>query len=77
MKGKDEDFYKEIESRLEENRRLMSEAMLPKPLSSLASYLGFHAFSSLVLMSLIMTVIVYEVWHSMLMKVSKLVFLLQ
>ena len=75
-KGKEEEFYKEIEARLRENRRLMREAHLPKPLSLMASYLGFHTFSSMLILSLLLTVILYETVHVWLMRVSKLIFLL-
>jgi hypothetical protein len=74
--GKDEEFYKEIESRLSENRRLMEESFLPKRLSMAASYLGFHSFSSMLLLSLLVTVIMYETLHGRLMGVSKAIFLL-
>lgn len=69
-------FLKEIEARLEENRRLMEVSFIPRPLSRAASYLGFHVLSSLLLLSLLVTAFLYEVFNLRLMEVSKVIFLL-
>jgi hypothetical protein len=74
MKG-EKDFLEEIERRLEENRRLAAESVLPKPLWSVASYLAFHSFRSLVLISLGLTILVSFGAFDWMVKLGKLVFL--
>lgn len=74
MKAK-EGFLEEIEKRLEENRNLAAESVLPKPLWSVASYLAFHSFRSLVLVSLGLTILGSLVAFEWMVKLGKLVFL--
>ena len=51
----EDEFLQELEERLEENRKIAKQSVLPKQLYGVASYLGFHTFRGLVLVSLLMT----------------------
>ena len=66
----------ELEERLEENRKIAQNTKLPIWLHGVASYLGFHALSTLILLSLLITVILYEFFHQPLITISKSIFLL-
>jgi hypothetical protein len=68
-------FLDELEKRLEENRRIVAQGWLPKPIQGLASYLGFHQFRTLVIISLVMTAMSFGFFYDPLIKVSKLLFL--
>ena len=70
-----EEFLREIEARLKENRRLARDSWLPKPLWGAASYLAFHTFRSLVLLALVVALVVYFIWFEWLVEVGKMVFL--
>lgn len=69
-----EDFLEELEQRLEENRELAKKSILPKQLYGLASYLGFHSFRSLVIISFVITVLGFYFWYDTLVAISKQLF---
>jgi hypothetical protein len=70
-----DDFLSELETRLEENRRMAEQSWLPSPLHGLASYLGFHTFRSLVVASLAVTMVLFWQFYPELMKISREIFL--
>ena len=74
--NEEETFLREIERRLEENRRLAERSFLPKQLSGVASYLGFHTFTGLVGVSLGLTILAYSLLYERLMQWGKLLFLM-
>ena len=67
-------FLDELESRLEENRKLAKGTMWPKPLQGLVSYFGFHSFRSLFLISLGLTIGLFWLWYWPLISLSKNLF---
>lgn len=72
----DEDvLLQELEERLEENRRLVEETYIPKPLYGVASYLGFHTFRVLVGLSFGLTVIGFYFFYDQLVLLGKQLFL--
>ena len=70
-----DDFLNELEARLEENRKVAQRGVLPKFLWGAASYLGFHQFRTLVIVSLGLTAIMFIFLYPILIKVSKLIFI--
>jgi hypothetical protein len=69
-----DNFLQELENRLEENRKMAEGGVLPRPLWGLASYLGFHQFRTLLIVSLGVTITLFLFWYPILIKVSKLIF---
>lgn len=67
-------FSREIEQRLDENRRLAESSKLPTLLKPLASYMGFHAFRGLVIVSLVVTLGLFAVYFEELLAVGRWVF---
>lgn len=59
MINKKVQFLQELETRLEENRRIAQKSYVPAWLQPLASYLGFHAFRTLFLLSLVITILMF------------------
>lgn len=72
---KQTDFLRELDERLEENRRMAERSILPPQLYGLASYLGFHTFRTLVVVSLVMTMVLFWQFYPELMKISREIFL--
>lgn len=68
-------FLEELEKRLEENRVLAEKSILPKQLYGLASYLGFHSFRSLVIVSGLITIMGFYFFYGQLVAISKQLFL--
>ena len=68
-------FLEELEKRLEENRGLAERSILPKQLYGLASYLGFHSFRSLVIVSGLVTIMGFYFFYGQLVAISKQLFL--
>ena len=58
-KEKQTQFLKDLEARLEENRKIAQKSYVPAWLQPLASYLGFHAFRALFLLSLAITIFMF------------------
>jgi hypothetical protein len=75
VNSEDKNFLDELEARLEENRQMAERSWVPKPLWGAASYLGFHSFRVLVIVSLLITVGLFLFWHPVLIEVSKQLFL--
>ena len=75
MNGKQEQFLNELEERLAENRQMAERSWVPRPLWGAASYLGFHSFRVLVVVSFLITVGLFLFWHPVLIEVSKQLFL--
>jgi hypothetical protein len=74
---KEDDFLKEIERRLAENRRLVERSILPERLAGVASYLGFHTLSVLLGVSLGLTLVSYGLFYERLMLLGRVLFLLK
>ena len=72
---KENKFLDELEERLEENRRLAERSILPPQLYGVASYLGFHTFRTLVVVSLVMTMGLWWLGYGWLINMGKLLFL--
>lgn len=76
MEASEEQFLKELEDKLEQNRRMAAKSWVPKPLYGVVSYLGFHSLRVLVLVSLGITVIIFAVWYPTMVELSRKVFLI-
>ena len=72
---KENKFLDELEERLGENRRLAERSILPRQLYGVASYLGFHTFRTLVVVSLAVTLGMWLLDYKWLMGLSKLLFI--
>ena len=75
MDKKEEEFLQELEKKLDENRKIVSRSILPKPFYGVASYLGFHPLRVLVGLSLLTTVILFGKFFGGLMLLSRKIFL--
>lgn len=71
----DELFLRELEVKLIQNRKMAERSFLPKPLQGLASYLGFHSFRVLALVSLGLTIILFWGWYPTMVEISRELFL--
>ncbi len=70
----EEAFLQELEQRLKENRRVAQASVLPKWLWGAASYLGFHTFRTLFIVSFLLTLLSFVWWWQDLIRVSRILF---
>jgi hypothetical protein len=73
--NQDELFLQEIEQRLAENRKLMQGSVMPRSLAGVVSYLGFHTFRSLFIISFLVTLSLFVGFYDVLVMVSRGMFL--
>lgn len=68
-------FLQQLESRLNENRRLISASPLPSFLHGFAGYLGFHPFRTLFILSFSITLFSFIFLYQPLIILSRHLFL--
>ncbi len=69
------DFLRQLELRLDENRRLVSGSPLPSFLHGFAGYLGFHPFRTLFILSFFLTLFLFIFLYQPLIILSRHLFL--
>lgn len=74
---KKENFQKELERRLEENKKLMEKPFIPGRVSSVASFVVLHLFYVVVVMSLLGTAVLFGGFSKELLRISKMILLLK
>lgn len=75
MNNANEVFLEELQQRLEENRQLAEKTLLPRFLRRPASYLAFHHFRTVLIISLLVTVAMFWLAYQPLLRISKTIFL--
>lgn len=66
-----DEFLAQLEERLEENRRIMGQWGLPKPLWGVASYLGSHSLRVLLGVSFLIALFGFWQLEAQVMRVSR------
>lgn len=75
MANAEDKFLEELENRLEQNRKIAQKSWIPRPLHKAVSYLGFHSFRVLFLVSFGITALVFAFWYEVMVSLSKQIFL--
>jgi hypothetical protein len=71
---KQREFEREIEARLNENRRVAAGSPVPSWLQPAAAYLGFYPVRVLVLLALLATLIQMAFFYEITMNLSRSIF---
>ena len=70
------DFEKELDKRLAENKKLSTRQFLPKSITPLASFVSLNLFYVVMAVSFLVTSLLFGLLQSQLLRVSRVILLL-